>query len=72
MRNDNRVEEHSGLSATVKMPHDIVMEIISRWPLKFVVQCKLLSKNFKGRISHPEFSKTLFQRQKVTLHNSSI
>ncbi|KAH0689916.1 hypothetical protein KY289_017274 [Solanum tuberosum] len=66
MRNGNREEEHSGLSASVEMPDDIFMDIISRWPLKFVVQCKILSKNFKGRISHPEFSKILFQCQKVT------
>ncbi|KAH0686487.1 hypothetical protein KY284_017040 [Solanum tuberosum] len=66
MRNGNREEERSGLSASVEMPDDIFMDIISRWPLKFVVQCKILSKNFKGRISHPEFSKILFQRQKVT------
>nr|AAU90336.1 F-box protein interaction domain containing protein [Solanum demissum] len=66
MRNGNGEEEHSGLSASVEMPDDIFMDIISRWPLKFVVQCKILSKNFKGRISHPEFSKILFQCQKVT------
>ncbi|XP_049396662.1 uncharacterized protein LOC125860696 [Solanum stenotomum] len=66
MRNGNREEERSGLSASVEIPDDIFMDIISRWPLKFVVQCKILSKNFKGRISHPEFSKILFQCQKVT------
>ncbi|XP_049349329.1 putative F-box protein At1g33530 [Solanum verrucosum] len=66
MRNGNREEEHSGLSASVEMPDDIFMDIISRCPLRFVVQCKILSKNFKGRISHPEFSKILFQCQKVT------
>ena len=49
------------------MSDDICMNIIFRWPLIFVVHCKLLSKNFNGTISHIEFSKTLFQRHKVTL-----
>ncbi|XP_069145702.1 putative F-box/kelch-repeat protein At1g20790 [Solanum lycopersicum] len=66
MRNGNRAEEHNSLSESIEMPDAMVMEIISRLPLRFVFQCKILSKNFKGMISHPEFSKTLFHRQKVT------
>ncbi|WMV21066.1 hypothetical protein MTR67_014451 [Solanum verrucosum] len=34
MRNGNREEEHSGLSASVEMPDDIFMDIISRCPLR--------------------------------------
>ncbi|XP_055826205.1 putative F-box protein At1g33530 [Solanum dulcamara] len=66
MENGNKAEEHNGILVSTEMPDAMVMEIISRLPLKFVVQCKLLSKNIKGMISHPEFSKTLFQRQKDT------
>ncbi|XP_055826204.1 putative F-box/kelch-repeat protein At1g20790 [Solanum dulcamara] len=43
---------------------DILWEIISRLPLKFVVQCKLLSKNINSMISHPEFAQNLYQRHK--------
>ena len=66
MRNGNRAEEHNSLSESIGISDAMVIEIISRLPLRFVFQCKILSKNFKGMISHPEFSKTLFHRQKVT------
>ncbi|KAH0702777.1 hypothetical protein KY285_017055 [Solanum tuberosum] len=50
----------------MEFQEDILGEIISRLPLKFVVQCKLLSKNFNRMISHLEFAQILFQRHKDT------
>lgn len=66
MRKGDKAQERSGQSTSVRTHHDIVMRIIFFMPLKFLIKCKLLSRNFKGRIFHREFSKTLFQRQKVT------
>lgn len=66
MRKGDKAQERSGESTSVRTQHDIVMRIIFFMPLKFLIKCKLLSRNFKGRIFHREFSKTLFQRQKVT------
>lgn len=54
------------------VPNDLVEKIISYLPLKFAVQCKVISKNLNIWISDPEFRKTLSQNQKIcTLINSS-
>ncbi|KAG5617638.1 hypothetical protein H5410_017462 [Solanum commersonii] len=55
-----------------KVPNDLVVKIISHLPLKFAVQCKVVSKNLNISISDPKFCKTLSQNQKIsTLINSS-
>ncbi|KAJ8554092.1 hypothetical protein K7X08_024770 [Anisodus acutangulus] len=64
MRNGNRAEENNSLSVSTELQDDlIVRDIISRLPLKFVVQCKVVSKNFNSCISDPKFSQTLLQRE---------
>ncbi|KAJ8554099.1 hypothetical protein K7X08_024777 [Anisodus acutangulus] len=63
MRNDNRAEELNGVLVIMEMPQslpdDLLVEIITRLPLKFAVQGKVLNKNLNGRISDPKFSTQL-------------
>ncbi|KAJ8554094.1 hypothetical protein K7X08_024772 [Anisodus acutangulus] len=60
MRNGNRAGELNGASVRMEMPQslpdDLLVEIITRLPLKFAVQGKVLNKNLNGRISDPKFS----------------
>ena len=48
MRNDNRAEEHNSLSESIEMPDAMVMEIISRFPLKFVFNVKFYPRILKA------------------------
>ncbi|KAK4717750.1 hypothetical protein R3W88_016088 [Solanum pinnatisectum] len=57
MTNNNKAEER------MEFNDDMVEKIISHMPLKFAIQCKVLSKKYEGRISDPNFSKVLFQNQ---------
>ncbi|KAH0704518.1 hypothetical protein KY290_018419 [Solanum tuberosum] len=51
----------------MELNDDILLgKIIPSLPLKFVVQCKLLSKDVKTMISHPDFARTLYQHHKET------
>ncbi|KAJ8554069.1 hypothetical protein K7X08_024747 [Anisodus acutangulus] len=63
MRNGNRAEELNGVLVRMEMPQslpdDLLVEIITRLPLKFAVQGKVLNKNLNGRISDPKFSTQL-------------
>ncbi|KAF3658180.1 hypothetical protein FXO38_13345 [Capsicum annuum] len=54
------------------MLDDLVVKIISYLPLKFVIQCKVLNKDFYARISGPKFLQTLSQRQKISTLISSL
>ncbi|WMV21158.1 hypothetical protein MTR67_014543 [Solanum verrucosum] len=51
----------------MELQDDILLgKVIPSLPLKFVVQCKLLSKYLKRMISHPDFARTLYQSHKET------
>ncbi|PHT61777.1 Protein REVEILLE 1 [Capsicum annuum] len=61
MTNGKRAEKNKDI---MELKDDVlVWEIISRLPLKLAVQCKVLNKDIKGRISDPEFLRTWFRRQ---------
>ncbi|XP_059288906.1 putative F-box/kelch-repeat protein At1g20790 [Lycium ferocissimum] len=64
MRNGNRAEESNSITVSKGLQDDLIVgEIVSRLPLKFSVQCKVVSKNFSRCISDPKFSQTLLQRE---------
>ncbi|KAK4735045.1 hypothetical protein R3W88_009306 [Solanum pinnatisectum] len=51
----------------MELQDDILLgKVIPSLPLKFVVQCKLLSKYLKRMISHPDFARTLYRSHKET------
>ncbi|XP_059306240.1 uncharacterized protein LOC132057630 [Lycium ferocissimum] len=64
LRNGNRAEGSNSISVSKGLQDDLIVgEIVSRLPLKFAVQCKIVSKNFNRCISDPKFSQTLLQRE---------
>lgn len=65
------VEKNNDILVSMKLNDDLVgfcwereVRVISRLPLQFALQYKVLCKNLRGRIYDPKFSKTLFQHQK--------
>ncbi|KAL8503870.1 hypothetical protein ACS0TY_022552 [Phlomoides rotata] len=56
------IEERKEMSAT--LPHDIIENILSRLPVKYLLRFKLVSKLWEATISDPKFAETHLQQYK--------
>ncbi|KAL8503867.1 hypothetical protein ACS0TY_022549 [Phlomoides rotata] len=58
------IKEPEDMSLSTTLPHDIVENILSRLPVKYLLRFKLVSKLWEATISDPKFAETHLQQYK--------
>ncbi|PRQ38328.1 putative F-box domain-containing protein [Rosa chinensis] len=70
---DQQEEEHDNQFDIFQLPNYIILEILSRIPIKSLIQCRSVCKSWRHSLSDSHFTKSLFSQTPtcILLQNSS-